>query len=75
MLDDLKESLDKHIAKLRKVRVIRQNKREGLIRSRMTGANAATGEVLIVLDSHVEATEGFFSITKKKKILLYRFHF
>jgi len=38
-----------------KVKVVHQARREGLIRTRLTGAKAATGQVLIFLDSHVEA--------------------
>jgi polypeptide N-acetylgalactosaminyltransferase len=54
ILDELKASLDMHIVKLEKTRVIRLEKRQGLIRTRMAGAREAKGEILIFFDSHIE---------------------
>ena len=43
-----------------KVRVLRIKKHEGIIRCRVIGAEPAKGEILVFLDSHIEATEGWF---------------
>ena len=59
LLDDLKDKLDEYIATQPKVKILRHSKREGLIRARMTGANAANGDTITFLDSHCEANVGW----------------
>ncbi|CAF0988044.1 unnamed protein product [Rotaria sp. Silwood1] len=57
--EHLKKMLEDDIQPLTKVRLIRADKREGLIRARLKGANDAKGKVLIFLDSHCECAEGW----------------
>ena len=42
-----------------KVKVIRQEKRQGLMRSRMAGIRASKADILVFLDSHIEAGIGW----------------
>lgn len=53
-IDSLKSTLDKHLVNLTKTRIIRLQKRQGLIRTRLAGARIAKGDILIFFDSHIE---------------------
>jgi glycosyltransferase involved in cell wall biosynthesis len=51
---DVDEKEYQDLKKLPKVKVIQNHDREGCARSRLIGAKAATGEVLMFVDSHIE---------------------
>lgn len=55
--DDPSDGLE--LAKIQKVRVLRNEQREGLVRSRVRGAEAALGPILTFLDSHCECNAGW----------------
>jgi polypeptide N-acetylgalactosaminyltransferase len=56
----LGKPLDDFVAQLPvKVKVFRNEKRLGLMRSRLVGAAAATGDTMTFLDAHIEATDGW----------------
>ena len=54
----LQSSLNDYIALIPKVKLVRNEKREGLVRSRLIGAEMSHGEVLVFLDAHTEANAG-----------------
>ena len=60
ILEELSSSLDKYFHDFPiPVQIIRLEKREGLIRARIRGAEKAIGQILIFLDAHMEATAGW----------------
>ncbi|KAL1237505.1 Polypeptide N-acetylgalactosaminyltransferase [Trichinella spiralis] len=57
--EHLKNQLDVYMDRLGIVKIVRLQKREGLIRARLSGAAVAIGPVLTFLDSHCECLEGW----------------
>lgn len=56
---DLKQPLADYVRLLPKVRLLRHERRKGLMVSRMDGARATTSPVLFFLDAHAEVNVGW----------------
>ncbi|XP_046987691.1 polypeptide N-acetylgalactosaminyltransferase 5 isoform X2 [Schistocerca americana] len=58
--EHLGHQLEEYVSRLPvPVKVLRTDKRSGLIRARLLGAKHVTGEVITFLDAHCECTEGW----------------
>lgn len=57
--DYLKQDLTDYLALLPKVILLRNENRDGLIKSRMNGARIAKGKVVVFLDAHSETNKGW----------------
>ncbi|KAF5306833.1 hypothetical protein FQA39_LY00063 [Lamprigera yunnana] len=58
-MSHLKQQLEDYWKNEPKVKIVRAEKREGLIRARLLGARHSSGPVLTYLDSHCECTSGW----------------
>lgn len=59
-LEELHDRLEDYLKKFgAKLRLVRSKERLGLIRARSTGAKYSTGDVIIFIDAHCEATFGW----------------
>ncbi|XP_070501612.1 putative polypeptide N-acetylgalactosaminyltransferase 9 [Chironomus tepperi] len=57
--EHLKTRLDDYVKKLPKVRIVRSERRLGIVANRVLGARNAIGPIIIFVDSHVEVTPGW----------------
>jgi polypeptide N-acetylgalactosaminyltransferase len=58
---ELYKDLPVYVEKMfdKRVKIVENSERQGLIKARMTGAKIATGEVISFLDSHMEVYNGW----------------
>lgn len=78
--EELKEKLTQYVEEVNKrkpgfIKVVRHNKQEGLIRSRVSGWRAATAPVVALFDAHVEFSVGWAEpvlsrIKEERKIII-----
>ncbi|CAG5132427.1 unnamed protein product, partial [Candidula unifasciata] len=71
--EELKEPLEMYIQQhFSIVRIVRNTRRQGLIRTRIIGANATTGDILVFLDAHVEVNYNYLPPLIEPIVLDYR---
>ncbi|KAH9499289.1 Polypeptide N-acetylgalactosaminyltransferase 10 [Bulinus truncatus] len=71
--EELKAPLEEYIAKhFTNVRLFRNNERQGLIRSRIIGADHTSGSFIVFLDAHVEVNVNFLPPLIEPMVLDYR---
>ena len=51
--------LEQYLKPLTKVRLLRSSERQGIVKSRLRGAEVSSGDVLVYLDSHCEVNYGW----------------
>ena len=59
ILDHLKQPLEDYFADYPKVKIVRSEEREGLIKARIRGTLVSKAPTLTFLDSHIECTKGW----------------
>ncbi|EDV26244.1 uncharacterized protein TRIADDRAFT_22839 [Trichoplax adhaerens] len=57
--EELQAPLEKYIQKLKIVKLVRNKKRQGLIRARLRGYKEVTSPVIVFLDAHCEVVDGW----------------
>ncbi|KAK3108799.1 hypothetical protein FSP39_016001 [Pinctada imbricata] len=58
--DDVKSVLEVHVKGMTKVKILRLSSSVGLMGSRQKGIENATSDIIVVMDSHMEVTAGWF---------------
>ena len=62
VVEELKEPLERRVRETWPdgiVKIVRRTERGGLVQARVSGARAATGDVLVIMDAHMEVNVGW----------------